>query len=449
MHKFNLHYFIFFGAFLIFFSACNTSESNEKTNSKAQDNSTAQMEQTPSNTKSKNSAKLHAQAMDLNAFLEIDDSEENISFKLKKAANGDFEILNGTESIKITDYEWLDKDIVKMTIPVFNSQIKARYLNGNLLGEWIKNPGAEKEYKMNFQAFNNKQMNIIPPRFTDIKLQAAAGNKETSNIAGIWEVAFSQGTDDEYPAIGEFKQGGNDITGTFLTETGDYRFLAGKIYGEQFYLSCFDGSHAFLFTGKLENGTINGEFKSGKHWSEPWVAKRNQNPSLGNPYELTYLKKGFDKLDFEFTDLSGKKVKMQDLQKGGKSLVVQILGTWCPNCMDETALYTELYKTYKDKNIEFVGVAFERNGTLEKDKPAIDKYIEHFNIEYPILYGGKASKKLASELFPMLNEIISFPTTIVVNPDGEVVKVHTGFNGPATSVYQGFVMSFKDVLNKL
>ncbi len=402
----------------------------------------AQTEQTMSKT----NTDFVAKAVTYNAFLEID--EQNvIPFTLEKTANGPLYVVNGSEKIKILDSQ-ANEENLNFTMPVFNSTLSTKIVDGNLVGEWDKYPGAEKEYKMPFYAFDKKSQ-LVPPRFTDYNLQIAAGDKETAQMGGKWKVEFSPNTEDAYPAIGEFEQKGNDITGTFMTETGDYRFLAGKIYGDGFYLSCFDGSHAFLFKGTIENNQMKGEFLSGKHWKEPFVAQKDANYNLGDPYKLTYLKDANARFDFELSDLNGTSQTLKDLQKDGKSVLVQIFGTWCPNCMDETQLYTEWYKEYKNKNIEFVGVAFERKGELDKDKKAIDDYIKHFGIEYPILYGGKASKKLASEKFPMLNKIISFPTTILLDKEGKVVKIHTGFNGPATSVYQEYKKEMEALLDKL
>jgi len=145
----------------------------------------------------------------------------------------------------------------------------------------------------------------------------------------------------------------------------------------------------------------------------------------------------------------GQTVSLQDQKFKDKAVVVQIFGTWCPNCMDETALYTELSKAYKEKDIEFVGVAFERGETLDKALPLLKKYQEHFDIDYTLLFGGKASKKLASEKFPMLNKIISFPTTIVLNRKHEVIKIHTGFYGPATSAYSEYEKDFRQLLDEI
>ena len=374
------------------------------------------------------------------AFLEID-KENAISFQIEKNALHNYlSIFNGTEEIKVHDFT-LTKDSLIFTMPIFYSQVKAKIVEDHLEGLWWKNPESS-DYTMPFYAY---EADKIPTQFDQTPLSTT--NK--TDFTGKWESTFSPNTEDQYPAIGEFKHGENNrLTGTFMTETGDYRFLAGKSKGDEFYLSCFDGSHAFLFKGKKEGEEIKGTFWSGKHWQEPFVAIQNDSITLGNPYELTYLKEDHQLVDFVFPNLQGDSIKMSDKQFKDKNLVIQIFGSWCPNCMDETALYTELHKKYK-KNVEFIGVAFEIKGTLEEDKAILEKYIKHFDIQYPILYGGKASKKLASEQFSMLNKIISFPTTIVLNREREIVKIHTGFNGPATSVYQSYLEEFENLLKQL
>lgn len=387
--------------------------------------------------------------MDFNAFLEITPFNY-VQFKLKKNAGEDYLIVqNGTEELKVSNYQ-LDKERLTFIMPVFESKIEAKFTDGNLYGTYYKLPGQEKGQVMNFTAFNNKKLTVLPPQFTDYEIEKKNLNQPAQNMNGKWSVTFSPDmADDEYPAIGEFQQKGNDLEGTFITETGDYRFLAGKIYGEDFYLSCFDGSHAFLFKGTIKNDDLKGTFWSGTAWQEPFIGKRNANANLNDPYKLTYIKEGADPFDFSFSNLKGETVSLKDDQFKDKAVVVQIFGTWCPNCMDETALYAELSKTYKEKGVEFVGVAFERGETLEKALPLLEKYQKHFDLDYTLLFGGKASKKLASEKFPMLNKIISFPTTIVLNRKHEVVKIHTGFYGPATSAYTEYEKGFRQLLDEI
>ena len=111
----------------------------------------------------------------------------------------------------------------------------------------------------------------------------------TSSTAEKWEVTFDPQSDSPYKSIALLSSLGNKVSGTFLTETGDYRFLDGNRSGDSLYLSCFDGSHAFLFKANLISDSIYGDFLSGKHWKGVWNGKVNPNFELTHPDSLTYL----------------------------------------------------------------------------------------------------------------------------------------------------------------
>ena len=86
-----------------------------------------------------------------------------------------------------------------------------------------------------------------------------------------------------------------------MTETGDYRFLEGTVQENKFWLSVFDGAHAFLFEGKILNDNeLTGTFRSGKHYTTTWAAKRNADATLTSPDSLTYLLPGYDAVAFSF-----------------------------------------------------------------------------------------------------------------------------------------------------
>ena len=267
-------------------------------------------------------------------------------------------------------------------------------------------------------------------------------------------MTFSPNTEDSYKAKGLFKDGpDNKISGTFLTETGDYRFLEGALDGNRLNLSCFDGAHAFLFDGEVKNDSItSGMFYSGNHYSEPWVAVRNENFELTDPNTLTYLKEGFDEIEFTFPDLSGKSVSLNDDRFKDKAVIIQIMGSWCPNCLDESKYLSQFYRDNKNDNFEIVALAFENAKTIEKVTANLNRLKERIGIDYPILIAqtGSASKKLAAEKLPMLNHILSYPTTIFIDKKGTVRKIHTGFSGPATGdKYEKFKHEFERFVETL
>ena len=122
---------------------------------------------------------------------------------------------------------------------------------------------------------------------------------EVVDMSGVWEVDFNGGTDDDvWKGKGIFEQTGNQLTGTFRTPTGDYRFLEGVVDGNDFKLSVFDGAHAFLFSGKVESDSLSGIYYSDKHWNKNFTAIRNLTYELPGSEGLTYLKEGYEKFEF-------------------------------------------------------------------------------------------------------------------------------------------------------
>src|SRR5690606_19270463 len=154
-------------------------------------------------------------------------------------------------------------------------------------------------------------------------------------------------------------------------------FLSGEINKNNIFLSAFEGSTATLFTGTMLDSTtiINGRIYSGPSYNANWSAKRDPDAILADAFSLTYLKKGFTKVDFKFPDMEGNENSSTDDRFKNKVLVIQFLGSWCPNCMDETAYLSPLYEQYKDKGLEIIGLAYERYADQEKAKRAIGNLI--------------------------------------------------------------------------
>ena len=224
------------------------------------------------------------------------------------------------------------------------------------------------------------------------------------------------------------------LTGTFLTETGDYRYLEGMKHGNKLYLSCFDGSHAFLFIAKHTESQFKGKFYSGSHWEENWVATQNQNFKLRNADEITFLKNKDDKLNFSFPNLNKKIISINDKKYENKPLIIQIMGSWCPNCMDESAYLSQIYKQYSKQGIEIIALAFEKTTDFDKSVKQVTRLKDKYKIDYEILITGQMGKDKASETFSALNKISAFPTTLFLNKQHQVVKINTGFSGPATGI---------------
>lgn len=366
-----------------------------------------------------------------------------VNFDLRAEANTFVAtIYNGSEKIQSLPFVLRD-DSVFFRLPIFESEFKARILNsGELSGAWF-NYSRCCGYNLPIHAVHGQTQ-----RFEDTQ-----ANNKPLEVAGKWKVTFSPGTEDQYMAIGLFEQKGLRVTGTFLTETGDYRYLDGNVNNSGFSLSCFDGSHAFLFESNLKAGSsteLEGTFYSGKHWKEPWVAVRDEQFELTNPDSLTFIKPGYNGLSFTFPNLNHQDVSFPSAAYENKVVIVQIMGSWCPNCMDETAYLKEVYGKYHSKGLEIISLCFERSDDFEIAARNVANHRNHLQAPWEFLIAGNASKDKAAQVLPMLNHVMSFPTSIFIDRRGLVRKIHTGFYGPGTgSYYDRFVEKNQTFIEKL
>ena len=371
------------------------------------------------------------------AWLPIQDNEE-IPFLFKVESSNTLNIFNAEETIEVNEIAYKN-DSVFINLPVFNDYIVAKISNEESLHGYYVSPDRDRKVPFRAEGHENSRF--------DNK------SKPTMDVSGTWETIFSKDIEgDEYIAKGIFKQEGNKVTGTFRTTTGDYRYLEGVMNGNEMKLSTFDGAHAFLFTAKVTDSTMEGTFYSGNHWKEPFVAKRNEAYELPSADELTFLKEGYEKLEFSFPDQNGNLVSLNDERFQNKVIIVQIMGTWCPNCLDESKYYTKFYEANKDKEFEIVALAFEYAKTEDKAFNSITRLREKLNIKYPILLAqyGSSDKAKAQEKLPMLNHVLSYPTSIFIDKTGKVRKIHTGFNGPATGEkYEEFKSDFEGFVSAL
>lgn len=351
-------------------------------------------------------------------------------------------VLNAGEHLLVDDVK-IEGDSVFIKMPLFDSEFKALLQgDGSLKGQWIRHLPV-KDMVMPFIATPH-----TPYRFTPSPLPPAF------NVTGRWATHFVNEKNDTSFSVGEFKQVGNHLTGTFLVSTGDYRFLEGQVSGDSLFLSTFDGSHAYLFRARIANDSmlVNGSYLAGATARESWTAKKDAKAVMPDAYSLTALKEGENRLNFAFPDIDGRKVSINDTSFKGKVLVIQLMGSWCPNCMDETNFLSSWYKQNRKRGVEVIGLAYERFPDFEKAKIALLNFKKRFDVQYPLLITGVApGDSLKTEkTLPQLKTIVGFPTTIFVDKNGRVRKIHTGFTGPGTGEhYRAFIREFNALINQL
>ena len=368
------------------------------------------------------------------AVLVLPDAELPFNFELVEKNNKySIIIMNGDERIQTTEAE-LVGDSLFTQLPVFDSEFRIRVYENTMDGSWVN--------------YSRKGAPSIP-------FHATFGDKErfkfkkppAMNVSGRWETWFEAGTPDSSLAIGVFRQNEANVTGTFLTAGGDHRFLQGAVTGNVMWLSTFDGSHCWLYKAEITGNEMKGTFWSGLNYKSFWQAKRNDEIELPNPFSITSVNQP---LNFSFPDLDSNIVSLKDDQFKNKAIIIQILGSWCPNCLDETEFLSNYYSENKSRGVEVIGLAFEKTADFQRASGNIKRLQKRFNVKYPLLIAGVVGKEEVMKKIQGVQNFSSYPTTIYINRKGIVEKVYSGFYGPATGEeYEKYKIEFEETVNKL
>ncbi len=367
-----------------------------------------------------------------------------------------FVIRNGEEMIWSTDVEietdsypsihdkLADTRIIRryrVGFPQYASELTIEMVRGRNVpvfgrGVWRKQRGAGSVEVPLIAFASEPEPDKWPSRFehSPDETKVSAG---VSEISGRWRVRFSESDDD---AVGEFQVSAKTglVTGTFLTTTGDYRYLAGRVDGNLLRLSTFDGAHAFLFKATLQpDGSLKGDFWSGNWWHETWTAVRDDDAALPDAMDETVWRGDTPLEELAFKDLDGQPRSVAQAMDaldadGARATILLVFGSWCPNCADATEYLVELQQRYHARGLRVLGLAFELTGDIERDARQVRIHQEHHGAEWPVLVAGLSDKDEASKAFPVLDKIRSYPTAVFMDSEREAVAIWTGFSGPAT-----------------
>ena len=348
-------------------------------------------------------------------------------------------LINGQERVRIDEVSFSGDELL-LRFPAFNNEIRATLTPGELDGELIiiRQHGATQV--MPFAAtFGGER-------------PTGADAMPNHDLSGRWAVQFHNADGSDSVSIGEFAQRGARLFGTFLNPNGDHRFLAGHVRHDDFKLSTFDGAHAFLFSGRINSdGEIeNADFWSSTSFHQKWSAVRNDEIALPDAFSRTYLKPGYDRLEFSFPDVDGNPVSLQDDKFADKVVIVTIAGSWCPNCNDEARFLAPLYLEHRERGLEIVALMFEHFPDFDRAALQVENLRQKFDIQYDMLVAGLSDKTEAASALPALSGILAFPTTVFIDRQGRVREIHTGFTGPGTGEhYEQLQQKFSDLVSTM
>ena len=334
---------------------------------------------------------------------------------LVNRVDSDWVVINGAERITLRQ---IRPDLYR--VPVFGGSWKGGWESESWVGFWTDSLRPD-----------GYRVPVVLRPVSNVPTSTAKTDSQTST----WSTNFG-------PLL--MRVFGDSVWATVATSTGDFRHLAGTVENKRLNISTFDGSHLFHFEADIDGDTLrDGLFISGTHYRSTfsgvktgaveWESGVQQPVQDDVVFQGVAIESG-DTVQWDASFLK---------ERGRVGLVMDIMGSWCPNCMDEARLLRELAPENPD--IQFVSLAFERNsgeGALKR----LRSFQADMDIDWPILLGGPASKSAAANALAFVDTVHSFPTTVFWKPGGSPV-VHRGFNGPATG--DGYAREKEFFLNQL
>lgn len=356
----------------------------------------------------------------------------------EKAGELDIKIINGAEKFSFSN-SFFRADSLVLPFDLYDSELVFSVAKTTeMSGYFVKKRNGKTAYRLAVSALAGPA-----DRFLNLK-------PATINVNGKWMADFFSDATNHSPGVGVFEQKGNQVTGTFLRTSGDYRFLQGNISGDSLLLSYFDGSGVNMLKAKIKGSQLTGKYTSGLSSVRTVEAKFDPAAALPDLKKLSFLKPGFDRIDFKLPTTSGEQISLQDQRFKNKVVVIELMGSWCPNCLDESRYLAPFYKKYKDKGVEVLGLAFEYSLNMKISGPKMDNFQKKIGITYPLLFAGTPDDTTIAQVLPMLNQMNGYPTTFIIDKKGIVREIHTGFSGPGTGKYYAdWISDFEQTIQSL
>ena len=258
-------------------------------------------------------------------------------------------------------------------------------------------------------------------------------------IGGVWEVPVDTNKGVKaWRLIVDQKPAG--VYATILRIDGDTGTISGRYDGQSFNLSRFAGERptALKITpqadGALDLVLIDQQGKRELKAIRPVEARKAGLAAPTDPTRHTSVQSPADAFRFSGKDLQGKSVSNLDPRFKGKVVLLNIMGSWCPNCHDEAPFLAELDAKYRAKGLRIVGLDFEGGQEQIDDPSRLKAFIARYGLKYTILIGGVRSQ--VNEKLPQAVNLNAWPTTFFIGRDGKVHATHVGFPSRGSGPYE-------------
>jgi peroxiredoxin len=256
--------------------------------------------------------------------------------------------------------------------------------------------------------------------------KAQEADPNAPSIAGLWIIPNNSSKGERAWRF-VVQQKGAEVSAAILRVDGDTGAITGTYKNGKFVLSHFSGFRPnVLEIALLKNGDLdilqNGKAKLSAVRAE--TAQARGIPLPADPTRHTGVKDASEPFRFSFPDLNGKLVSNTDARFQNKVVLVEVTGSWCPNCHDEAPFLVEMYRRYHDRGLEIVALSFEEADQLQ-DPVRLRAFVKKYGIEYTMLLCGEQDD--AKVKLTQADNWNAWPTTFFLGRDGRVRGVHAGF----------------------
>ena len=298
--------------------------------------------------------------------------DAEVPFRLEIAGNGanvQGWFFNGDQKVHSTSGRFENGKLV-LNFDQYASKLEATLKNGVLEGTYGRSRVASRNAGRGANSFratiNTPQPKGQPPTF----LRSMACGRFPSPRAG------STGN---LPGASSCASPGRTSPRPILRIDGDTGALTGTYQDGKFVLSHFSGGRpARLEVTPAGDGTLDlvlrdghAEVAAGNRLKavRPAQARAQGLPVPSDASLHTGVKDPNERFHFRFPDLNGQIVSDGDARFQGKVVLVNVTGSWCPNCHDESPYLAELYRKYHKAGLEIVAAEFRGGGATEGPHP--------------------------------------------------------------------------------
>ena len=320
------------------------------------------------------------------------------------------------------------EDTLRGTFPVFASDLWLVSTEDGFKGEYYRTDA--NNYRL--------PLTLTPGRMTY--------SQSPSEFSNQYAIIRHLGDGNEKPALLQLDTKDGVLVGTIATSTGDSRFMTGYEVEGGFELMGFDGRFIYKVSAAVSDSAIKGHVWAGMTGYYSFAGIADDNATLEDPEEMSTLREDYTHIEWHLPGLDGDTVHF-DSRTITKPTILAIQGSWCPNCMDEGRVLDQYYREFEGA-IDVFGLSYEYSGTLEKATAAVQKMERDLGTSFPMVIATYNAQQDRNAVLP-LEKIRSYPTSIMLDHQGNVVKIHTGFYGPSTKEYEAYVRETREELEAL